>query len=107
MRHISLTVFGISLVIGCGDGGARDSVTTAGISTNGISAGTSGDGDGDSNSSTGPVFDMGNDEDSATGSADDGIEGDCGPQELPVTDAVLTGTVYAPNMELPISGALV
>ena len=29
------------------------------------------------------------------------------PSDLPTTDATLTGTVYAPNMELPISGALV
>jgi hypothetical protein len=107
MRHISSTLFGISLVIGCGDRGQDDSATTAGISGNGISVGTSGDGDGDSNSSSGPLLDMSDDEDSATGSADDGVEGDCGPQELPVTDATLTGTVYAPNMELPISGALV
>jgi hypothetical protein len=105
MRRMTSTLFGISLVIGCGDSGADGSTSSTGISATGISAGTSGDGDGDSNS--GPSFDMNADEDTATGSADDGVGDDCGPQELPTTDAVLTGTVYAPNMVLPISGALV
>jgi hypothetical protein len=110
MRRISSTLFGISLVVsatGCGDSSADDSAATTGIGS--ISVGGTGDGDGDSNSNSnsGPLLDMANDTDSATGSADDGMEDECGPQELPTTDAVLTGTVFAPNMELPISGAVV
>ncbi len=109
MRRISSTLFGVSLVIGCGGGGSDDSATSTGISSNtGISAGTStDDSNSNSNSNSGPLFDMSADEDSATGSADDGNGDDCGPQELPTPDATLTGIVYAPNMELPISGALV
>jgi hypothetical protein len=32
---------------------------------------------------------------------------DCGEDNLPPTDAVLTGTVYSPSLEIPIAGALV
>lgn len=47
------------------------------------------------------VLDLGG---GATGNAGDGGSGDCTPQP---TNATLTGTVYAPNLEIPISGALV
>ena len=103
MRRISSTLFGVTLVIGCGGGRSEETTASTGINNTSIS-GTSSDDNADSNS--GPLLDMSND-DGATGSADDGEEGDCGPQELPDTDATLTGIVYAPNMELPISGALV
>ena len=42
------------------------------------------------------------------GTADaDGGDGDCDGVEPPTPTAQLTGTVYAPNLEIPISGALV
>ncbi|MCH9679823.1 MAG: hypothetical protein K0V04_00190 [Deltaproteobacteria bacterium] len=50
---------------------------------------------------TGTILDVGN---GSGGMADDGGNGDCTP--LP-TNATLTGTVHAPNLEIPISGALV
>jgi hypothetical protein len=37
----------------------------------------------------------------------DGGDGDCDGVEPPTPTAQLTGTVYAPNLEIPISGALV
>ena len=40
-----------------------------------------------------------------TGNPDGPGDGTCPP--LPGTDATLTGTVYAPNQEIPVSGALV
>ena len=36
-----------------------------------------------------------------------GDEGGCAPDEIELPNAMLEGTVYAPNMEIPISGALV
>ena len=54
------------------------------------------DPDGDDGSGT--KFDIG---DASTGDGDG--DGDCGDNH----DALLEGTVYAPNLELPISGALV
>ena len=54
---------------------------------------------------TGPKLDMGND----TGMMEAGDEAptDCEGVEPPDPDATLTGFVYAPNLEIPISGALV
>ena len=50
---------------------------------------------------TGERFDVGNDS-GTVGVGEEG--GGCGPKE---TNATLTGIVHAPNMEIPISGALV
>lgn len=100
MRHALTTLAAMTMLLGCGDSRGSDESGTSGISSSGISAGTS---DG-SESDDGPVLDMGAD-DGATASADDG--GGCGPGDELNPDATLTGTVYAPNMELPISGALV
>ncbi|EDM74477.1 hypothetical protein PPSIR1_03098 [Plesiocystis pacifica SIR-1] len=99
-----------SPLAGCGGDDGRG----AGTTDTGISGTLSDDGgdeadQGDDNADTnddGPLLDMdggGN----AEASADDGGDDECGPQELPTPDATLTGTVYAPNLELPISGALV
>jgi hypothetical protein len=55
---------------------------------------------------TGEKLDIGHDGGTDTSHGGDNND-DCGEGDLPVTDAVLEGTVYAPNMEIPISGALV
>ena len=108
MRHASSTLATIALVCAaCNDPNSTEtSATLTGISS-GISASQGSDSEdsgSNSNSMSGTLFDMGND-DGATASADDGGD-DCDP--LPEdTDATLQGTVYAPNLELPISGALV
>ncbi|WP_181232940.1 hypothetical protein [Enhygromyxa salina] len=90
------------VLLGCGNTGATSSGTDTGISS-GISAGTS---ESSSSSDDGVLFDMGAD-DGATASADDGGGDDCVPENLPNPNATLQGTVFAPNMQLPISGALV
>jgi hypothetical protein len=101
MRHTIALLTTTAFILACGGGRQDDSTSTTGIT--GIPNDTSGgDGDGDG----GPLLDM-NEDDSATGTAGDGGDGDCGPSNLPDPDATLQGTVYAPNMELPISGALV
>lgn len=63
------------------------------------------DGSSDEIGETGPKLDMGNGE--GTGTAEGSAEGgdECPPPED--TDAALTGVVYAPNFEIPVSGALV
>ncbi len=69
---------------------------TGSSGTQGGDSDASGDGDGDGDGDGGPKFDVG-----GQGGDGDG-DGDC-----PATDATVTGTVFAPNFELPISGALV
>ena len=74
--------------------------------TQGIdSAGTeNGDGDEADDSSGGVKLDLGDgNDDNAEGNAEGGD--DC--PSLGTTDASITGTVYAPNFEIPVSGALV
>jgi hypothetical protein len=96
------------LAVACGGGSETDTSITVGtgITNTGITSATMSESD--ATTMPGPSFDMfDTDTDSATGTADDGGGDDCGPQELPDTDAVLTGTVFAPNLQLPISGALV
>jgi hypothetical protein len=102
MRIISLTLTGTLVLMGCGDTRAGDSGSTSGIPT-GISAGD--DTGSSSSGDDGVLLDMGAEE-SATASADDGGD-DCVPENLPPTNATLQGTVFAPNLQLPISGALV
>ncbi|WP_205632946.1 hypothetical protein [Enhygromyxa salina] len=91
------------LLLGCGGTGATPTNTDTGISSSGISAGTSESSSGSSDD--GVLFDMGAD-DGSTASADDGGD-ECVPENLPTPNATLQGTVFAPNMQLPISGALV
>ncbi len=96
------------LLMACGDSGRQDDASDAGISS-GISSASNSGTSTDSNGSadeTGPLLDFG-DDDGATTGGDEGNNGECGPGNFPDTDAVLTGTVFAPNMQLPISGALV
>lgn len=93
---------------GCGgDDGNADTLAT------GISIGNSAEGidttdDGSSMSNSGgPRLDMS--QDGETGMTEAGNEGggDCGGITPPDPDATLTGFVYAPNLQIPISGALV
>jgi hypothetical protein len=92
------------LALGCGDSsGSSDA-------GDGISVGLSAEGldsteGADSNSSSGPKLDMGPDE--GMQEAGDETGDDCGGVNPPEPDANLTGFVYAPNLEIPISGALV
>lgn len=107
MKRVFSTVAAATLVLACSNSGRPDSNTTVGISTDGLSetgitSGTAGDGDGDQ-----VLLDFGNDDGATAGADDGGEDGECSPGNLPDTDAVVQGTVYAPNMELPISGALV
>lgn len=44
---------------------------------------------------------------SGTGTATDEGGGDCDESQLPNPDGMLTGTVYSPSLDIPISGALV
>jgi len=104
MKRVSTLVFAMALVSGCGGGRQDEGSSITGISGSGIPGETS---EGSEGSSTGPLLDMGQGSSEGTGSADDGGGDDCGPQQPIMPDATLTGTVFAPNMELPISGALV
>ena len=64
-------------------------------------------GDEESDDDDGQKFDVFvNEGDTGSGSGGEGI-GDCDEENFLPTDAVLKGTVYAPNLEVPISGALV
>ncbi len=92
-----------SFVLACADSGSRDPqatgpiLTTAGSLTGGgESQGEADDELGDDTSSI--DFDLG----TADATAEGGM--DCVPQS---TNATLRGTVYAPNLTIPISGALV
>ncbi|MCA9686254.1 MAG: hypothetical protein KC457_29065 [Myxococcales bacterium] len=94
-----------------GDDGRGDD--EAGTLTVGITVGSESDsntdaGTGSSTSqTTGLLLDMTGGGSTSMSSADDGNSEECTPSDWPPTDATLTGTVYAPNMQLPISGALV
>ncbi|MFO7564685.1 MAG: hypothetical protein R6X02_18725 [Enhygromyxa sp.] len=109
MRRAISTLAATALLMACGDSQRGDAVDT-GISSDGISTsndGTSGD-DNDTNTTTGndgPLLDLGNDDGATTG-MEEGGDPDCAGNP-PNTDALLEGIVYAPNMKLPISGALV
>jgi hypothetical protein len=100
------TVLSAGMVLGgCGGDEGRDESADPGITTGLTSQGTETSGNPTTTTtSTGPLLDMGNDDGATTGGEEGGDP--CSGQ-TPQTDAVLTGTVYAPNMQLPISGALV
>src|SRR5690606_18881363 len=93
------------LMFGCGgdsSGEGADGIVTLGQtedSADGV------DSSNDSNDSTGPKLDMSAD----TGMMEAGDEAptDCEGVTPPAPDATLTGFVYAPNLQIPISGALV
>lgn len=91
------------VLAGCGGDGRPDDSGDPGIS-GGLTGNTDETGTNPTTTSTGPLLDMSNDDGATTGVEEGGNE--CAGQ-VPQTDGVLTGTVYAPNMQLPISGALV
>jgi hypothetical protein len=103
MRHILPTTAAAALLFACGGDDKRGDGAD-GISDSGISSTTGdGDGDGDAPGDGDPILlDMGNDPSDTAATDSSGDE--CPP---PPTNATLQGTVYAPNMQLPISGALV
>jgi hypothetical protein len=93
------------LAVACGDSNVTADVG-AGISVSLSAEGNDSTQGEDSNSSTsGPKLDMGPDE--GMHEAGDETGDDCGGINPPAPDATLTGFVYAPNLEIPISGALV
>jgi hypothetical protein len=94
MRRVSITFAALMLTVGC-QGGRDDGSGTDDVLT---TLPTGGDGDGD-----GEKYDVGGGEGTGPGDEKD----DCDPALLPDPNSVLTGTVFAPNMEIPISGALV
>lgn len=113
MRRDSLVVFpllpvSLSLVLtACGGGGGRSSDSVATSIDEGITVDDEASDTGESSSSDeGTLLDMANDG-AEQGTADDGGDDGCTQADWPTTNATLTGTVYAPNLELPISGALV
>ena len=86
---------------GCGgDTGGSGTGPATVTATTGVTNPVTSRGDAD----TEEVLDVGNG--SATAGAGDD-NGNCGPDDVVTPNAVLEGTVYAPNMEIPISGALV
>jgi hypothetical protein len=82
--------------VGCGDEAPSEPMTTV---ATGIPLPGSSSGGVDDEGTTAHVLDVGG---SGGQNADDG--GGCVPQP---TNATLTGTVYAPNLQIPISGAVV
>lgn len=116
---LSLSAACSLVLLGCGGGqGTTGTSSSTGPTTTGITVGDGdgdetgssmggdgdgddpgdGDGDGDDTDDTsGPKFDV-------LGVGDAG-SGDCGPDGT--DDAILTGTVYAPNGTIPVVGALV
>jgi hypothetical protein len=91
------TLFGVAALVACASDNrpeALDGGLTSGIS--GVESTSSTDDDG---GGTGVLLDVG------AGTSQGGDEGGgCTPAPV---DATLTGTVYAPNLEIPISGAVV
>ena len=90
----------------CGDDGGTNIYDEGNDSIDGPDSGIDSIGDNSADGSTGPKLDFGEDESSASaeGSAEGG-DGACPPPGQ--VDATITGTVYAPNFEIPVSGALV
>jgi len=102
MLRVSILSSALTVAIGCGDGGSSTASGPVTVTiTTGLTASpttTSPEG-GD----TTGVLDVGNGG-LTEGSGD---EAGCGPDDIEPPNAVLMGTVFAPNMEIPISGALV
>lgn len=103
MRHgkrlgFMASVLGLVLGGACGGSGDRESSTPTGGGLPPLGGSTSTAGPG--GDTTGTLLDVG----VATGQAGDEGGENCDPMP---TNATLTGTVYAPNLEIPISGALV
>lgn len=103
-----LAVCSAALLVACTDDGrGGDDGGAEGISqtlTNGVE--TIGDTD-EEDEDTGPKLDMNGEGTGEEMGGDDEGGDECGPEHLPDPNATLTGTVYAPNLQIPISGALV
>lgn len=82
-----------------GDGGSQ--LTALSNSASDTSASASGD-EGDETSG---ILDVGNATGAGTAAGDEGA--DCDVEDIEDPNATLEGTVFAPNLEIPISGALV
>ncbi|HLT36147.1 MAG TPA: hypothetical protein VK034_07675 [Enhygromyxa sp.] len=106
MRRAISTLAATALLMACGGGSHRNDGAGDGIDS-GIDSGNDGSTGEDTNptGNDGPLLDFGNDDGATTGNEDEG--GDECAGTMPNPDAVLEGKVYAPNMVLPISGALV
>lgn len=107
MHRSTSTLLMLSLLAACSGGGREtdtnaSSLTDEGITLDDEASGSSSSEGGES----GELLDMPNDG-GDQGTADDGGDDGCTQADWPTTDATLQGTVYAPNLELPISGALV
>ena len=102
MMRISIVVAVVLLAVGCG--GGRDGSTSAtGLTSppiNGTGVSTSAGSGADSSD----ILDVANDQPTAGGPGDDP---GCASEDIETPNAMLEGTVFAPNMEIPISGALV
>ena len=97
-----------SLGLGCGPERDGGSSSTVGIS-NTLPTGAEDDptDTSDDEPDTGPdKLDVAGGETGQEMGGDAG-DGDCGPEHLPTPNATVTGTVFAPNLQIPISGALV
>lgn len=97
MRALSSRSVAVWLLAGCGAQSRQDEPT---VSATSLTAASASDPD-TAGVSTGERFDVG--DGMVTGPGDE--PGGCG--EPKPTNATLTGVVYAPNMQIPISGALV
>ncbi len=97
------------LAPGCGssDRASADSVGIANPNNSSNGTGESGGGGGGAGMDSALRFDAGGGTEGGQGSANPEGDDDCDETDLPTPDAHLRGTVYAPNLEIPISGALV
>jgi hypothetical protein len=104
-RLVSTSCF-LTLLCACNADGRSDTVVDDGVTSFTDGSSSEGNEAEDDNNDT-PLLDMNPNEGEGEGTADDGMNEDCTQADWPTTDATLQGIVYAPNLELPISGALV
>lgn len=91
---------------GCSDQGrGGDASSSAGDTITATNSGDDGIADVDGGDDL--RFDLGGDGDGDGDGGDDGGNSDCTDADLPQTDATLSGKVFSPNLQIPISGALV
>lgn len=96
----SIVSFSVLVATSCGDG--SEGTGTGPVTVTATASSTTPTTTSDPDDDTMGVLDVGN------GSATVGAgEGGCGPEDIDPPNAVITGTVFAPNLEIPISGALV
>jgi hypothetical protein len=100
MMRNSIVSLAVVVGVGCGGGGGSEDTGVVPLTVTATSSPTSTTSPGDE---TAGVLDVGNTGPTGGG----GDEQGCGAEDIDPPNAVLEGTVYAPNMEIPISGALV